>query len=215
MTGEIVRAIVSPRQQIMNKDSVYTDYDGLIGGNFDNKLTGSVRNVGLMVNSLSYFPSMDVLRQTLLLVLSFLKMALVICIPLVLLIELYGLKTAVTINYVEFALFFVDLWFQLARWIDNTILDALYSWDSPHSNWNPFLGIDNAMGNMLLNFAMGIMFVAMPIFWIETLSWVGVRADNIAQMATQATDGTKSASSQRAGTLMKIGKMVVTKSKAK
>ena len=57
---------------------------------------------------------MDVVRQALPLVLSFLKMALVICLPLVLVISTYELKTLVTASCVQFALFFVDFWFQLA-----------------------------------------------------------------------------------------------------
>jgi hypothetical protein len=80
---------------------------------------------------------MDVVRQALPMVLTMLKMALVICIPLVLLIGTYDLKTVVTVSCVQFALFFVDFWFQLARWIDSTILDALYGWgfgaDRPHT----------------------------------------------------------------------------------
>lgn len=142
-------------------------------------------DIGLAVSSLSYFPSMDVLRQALTFVLSFLKMALVICIPVALLIGLYDLKTVVTVSCVEFALFFVSFWFQLARWIDSTILDALYSWDSPHSNWNLFLGGDNAMGDMLLNYVMGAMFIVLPMFWIGALSWVGVCAGNMAQIVAQ------------------------------
>ena len=73
---------------------------------------------------------MDVVRQALPMVLSLLKMALVICIPLVLVFGTYELKALVAVSCVEFALFFVDFWFQLARWLDSTILDALYGWGS-------------------------------------------------------------------------------------
>ena len=51
---------------------------------------------------------MDVVRRALPMVLTMLKMALVICIPLVLLIGTYDLKTVVTVSCVQFALFFVD-----------------------------------------------------------------------------------------------------------
>lgn len=51
---------------------------------------------------------MDAMRQALPMVLSLLKMALVICIPLVLVVGAYELKTLVTISVVQFALFFVD-----------------------------------------------------------------------------------------------------------
>lgn len=199
----VIRAIASPRQQNMNTGIVYADYGGQIGGSLPNAVTGVAADVGLTAGSLGYFPAMDVMRQALPMVLSFLKMALVICIPLVLIVGAYDLKTVVTVSCVEFALFFIDFWFQLARWIDSTILNALYSWNSPHSNWNPFLGLNNAFGDMLLNFVMAMMFLVLPIFWIGALSWVGVRAGNITQMLTYGTDGAKSAGSQGSGVLMK------------
>src|SRR3546814_18189116 len=83
-------------------------------------------------------------------------MALVICIPLVLVVGTYDLKMVVTVSTVQFALFFTDFWFQLARWIDSTILDALYGWgfgwNRPHTNFDPLVGLNNAFGDMLLMF---------------------------------------------------------------
>ena len=133
-------------------------------------------------------------------VLSFLKMALVICIPLVLVISTYELKTVVTVSVVQFALFFVEFWFQLARWIDSTILDALYGvgwgWNRPVTNFDPLMGLNNAFGDMLLNFVMATMFIVLPGFWVAALGWAGVRAGNLAQMMTMATDGAKGAGSK-------------------
>ncbi len=121
----------------MNQGAVYTDYGGQIDKTLPNIVTRGASDLGLTVGSLGFFPAMDVVRQALPMVLTMLKMALVICIPLVLLIGTYDLKTVVTVSCVQFALFFVDFWFQLARWIDSTILDALYGWgfgaDRPHT----------------------------------------------------------------------------------
>lgn len=189
----IIRAIASPRQQNMNKGYVYMDYGGQIGGSLPNGATRAASDLGLMLGSLGYFPAMDVMRQALPMVLSFLKMAITICIPLILVIGAYELKSAVTVSCVMFALYFVDFWFQLARWIDSTILDALYSWDSPHSNYNPFLGLDNTFGDMLLNFVMAMMFLVFPLFWITALSWVGVRAGNLLQGLSNGTAGASAA----------------------
>jgi hypothetical protein len=47
------------------------------------------------------------------------------CIPPVLLIGTYDLKTAVTVSVVQLALFFVGFWFQLARLIDATTLTSI------------------------------------------------------------------------------------------
>lgn len=107
---------------------VYTDYGGQIDKTFFNDLARGAGNVGLALGTPGFFPAMDVLRQALPMVLSLLKMALVICIPMVLVIGTYDLKVLMTSSCVFFALYFVDFWFQLARWIDSTILDALYGW---------------------------------------------------------------------------------------
>ena len=130
-------------------------------------------------------------------VLTMLKMALVICIPLVLLIGTYDLKTVVTVSCVQFALFFVDFWFQLARWIDSTILDALYGGgfgaDRPHANFDPLIGLNKAFGDMLLNFVMATMFIVLPTFWVMALGWAGVRAGNFLGGLITGTSDAKSA----------------------
>ena len=148
----VIRAIASPRQQKLNQGSVYTDYGGQIDKTLPNIVTrhgrrgdGSRRDCRVS--------AMDVVRQSLPMILALLKMALVICIPLVLVVGTYDLKTVVTVSVVQFALFFTDFWFQLARWIDSTILDALYGWgfgwNRPHTNFDPLVGLNNAFGDML------------------------------------------------------------------
>ncbi|MBP0714285.1 conjugal transfer protein TraG N-terminal domain-containing protein [Burkholderia sola] len=196
----VIRAIVSPRQQKLNQGSVYTDYGGQIDKSLPNIVTRATGDVGMAAGAIAAFPAMDVVRQALPMVLALLKMALVICIPLVLVVGTYDLKTVVTVSVVQFALFFVDFWFQLARWIDSTILDALYGWgfgwNRPHQNFHPLVGLDNAFGDMLLNFVMGTMFIALPAFWVAALAWAGVRVGNIAQMMATSTDGAKAAGSK-------------------
>ncbi|QNM96699.1 conjugal transfer protein TraG N-terminal domain-containing protein [Chitinimonas koreensis] len=206
----VIRTVASPRQQKMNQGAVYTDYGGQIEKTLPNVVTRGAGDVGMALGSVGIFPAMDVVRQALPMVLSFLKMALVMCIPLVLLFGTYELKAVIAISCVEFALFFVDFWFQLARWIDSTILDALYGWgfgwDRPHSNFDPLMGLNNAFGDMALNFVMATMFVVLPGFWIAALAWVGVRAGNVAQMLSAGTEGVKAAGGKGADAIMKAVK---------
>jgi hypothetical protein len=181
----VIRAIASPRQQKLNQGSVYTDYGGQIDKTLPNVVNRATSDVGLAVGALAAFPAMDVVRQALPMVLALLKIALVICIPLVLVVGTYDLKMVVTVSTVQFALFFTDFWFQLARWIDSTILDALYGWgfgwNRPHTNFDPLVGLNNAFGDMLLMFVTGTMFLVLPTFWVAALGWVGVKAGVIAQ----------------------------------
>jgi hypothetical protein len=197
----VIRAVASPRQQTLNQGQVYTDYGGQIDKTLPNVVTRGASDVGLTVGSLGFFPAMDVVRQALPMVLSFLKMAMVICIPLLLVIGTYELKAVVTISCVEFALFFVEFWFQLARWLDSTILDALYGWNSPHNNFNPLMGLNNAFGDMLLNFVMATMFIVLPTFWVAALSWVGVRTGGLLQGLSDGTRPAGQAGAKGPGTV--------------
>lgn len=186
----VIRAVASPRQQVMNRGQVYTDYGGQIDKTIYNVTNRAASDLGMALGAYGIFPAMDVVRQALPMVLSFLKMALAICLPSLLVTGTYDIKTVITLSCVEFALFFVDFWFQLARWIDSTILDALYGWNSPHSNFNPLMGLNNTFGDMLLNFVMATMFIILPCLWVASLSWVGVRAGGLLQ---GLTDGTRAA----------------------
>ncbi|SFH38717.1 conjugal transfer protein TraG N-terminal domain-containing protein [Pseudomonas sp. NFACC45] len=188
----VVRSVASPRQQTLNQGQVYSSYAGQIDMSASNLTARLASDLGLTVGATAYFPAMDVVRQALPMVLSFLKMALTISIPLILVIGTYELKALVTISCVQFALFFVDFWFQLARWLDSTILDALYGWNSPHSNFNVLLGANNSFGDMLLNYVMGALFIMLPTFWITALSWIGIRAGGLVQGLAQGSSDAKS-----------------------
>jgi hypothetical protein len=187
----LLQAVASPRQQTISHGQTYSDYGGQIDPTSANQINRAASDFGVGIGSIGLLPTFDVVRQALPMVLSFLKMALAICIPLVLIVGTYDLKAVVTISCVEFALFFVEFWFQLARWIDSTILDALYGWTSPHSNFNPLMGLNNAFGDVLLNIIMGSMFLVLPAFWVSALTWVGIRAGGLAQTFTTGAGDAK------------------------
>jgi len=207
----IIRTVIAPRQQKMNQGAVYTDYGGQIDKRISNGVARATGDVGLMAGSLVAFPGMDVMRQALPMVLSLLKMGLVICIPLVLLIGTFDLKTLMTVSCVQFALFFVDFWFQLARWVDSTLLDALYGWgfgaNKPHSNFNPLIGADNAFADLLLNFVMGMMFIVFPTLWVGALGWAGVRVGSLLSGLAIATGEAKTAGGGGTGAMIGAAKI--------
>ncbi|MDR3221158.1 MAG: conjugal transfer protein TraG N-terminal domain-containing protein [Candidatus Accumulibacter sp.] len=206
----VIRAVVSPRQQKMNQGAVYADYGGRVEKSLPNVVARGVGDLGLAFGSMGFFPAMDVVRQALPMVLSLLKMALIVCIPLVLLVGTYELKALVTVSVVQFALFFVEFWFQLARWLDSTILDALYGVgfgaDRPHANFDPLVGLNNAFGDMLLNFVMGAMFIVLPTFWFGALGWAGLRAGAAIQGLANGTRDVKAAGSKGADFALKAMK---------
>ena len=185
----IIRQVVSPSSQRMTQGKVYTDYGGQAGGSLFNDMSRVTGTVGLTVGTLAYFPAMDVVRQALPMVLAALKMALVICIPLVLMFSTYDMKATITVSVVQFAMIFVDFWLQIARWIDTTILEALYGASSPHSTLNPLMGMNNTQADMLLNYVMGALFIILPAFWMTALAFAGVKAGATLQGMSDGTSG--------------------------
>ena len=150
----------------------------------------------MALGSLAYFPAMDMVRQALPMVMSFLKMAMVICMPMILIIGSYQLQVAMTMTVVFFAMMFVDFWFQLARYIDSTILDAFYGSGSPHLSFNPVMGLDTATQDAILNFVMGSMFVILPTLWITAVGWSGMKVGTVLSDLSNGTRGVEQAGAQ-------------------
>ncbi|RMU32410.1 hypothetical protein ALP31_04999 [Pseudomonas amygdali pv. morsprunorum] len=203
VNDSVIRDLVSPRKQKLTQGQVYTDYGGQVGGSVMNDFTRLTATVGQAAGSLAMYPAMDSVRQAAPMVMAFLKMALIICIPFVLVFGMFDLKVVMTITFAEFALIFVDFWFQLARWVDSTILDALYGngigSDVPHSNFDPVFGASNAQGDLLLDFVIGAMFIALPSFWVVALGWTGLKLGSLMSGLRTATNKAEEAGGKGAG----------------
>jgi len=109
-----------------------------------------------------------------------------------------------TVSVIFFAMIFVDFWFQLARWIDSTIIDAMYGSGSPHLSFDPVMGINTATQDTILNFVMGAMFLILPAFWIAAIGWAGVKASGALDGLASATRDVKK-SGENAGGIAQDG----------
>lgn len=177
VTNGLIRELVSPSNQI--NSTVYTDYGGQIGGSFWNGLSRVGGTVGVALGSMAYFPGMDMVRQAIPMALAFIKLGVVICIPMVLVVGAYQLSVVATTSVIFFAVMFVDFWLQLARWLDSTILEAMYGSGSPDLPFDPVMGLNVSTQDAILNFVMGAMFLILPALWITALGWAGIKAGSI------------------------------------
>nr|WP_253219539.1 conjugal transfer protein TraG N-terminal domain-containing protein [Pseudomonas chlororaphis] len=193
----VIRQLVAPSSQVQG--DVYSDYGGQVGGTVWNGLARTGGTFGIALGSLAYFPAMDMVRQALPMIMAFLKMAMVISIPMVLVVGAYQLSTAMTMSIVFFALVFVDFWFQLARWVDSTILDALYGSGSPHLSFDPVMGLNTATQDAILNFVMGAMFVILPLFWVAALGWAGIKTGDVLGGLSRGSQPVQQAGGSAAG----------------
>lgn len=209
----VIREIASPRKQIMNRGDVYADYGGQIGMTDNDVLTRVIGGVGVTVGSVAAFPAMDAVRQAVPMVVALLKLALVISLSIVLVIGLFELRVVVSLSAVFFAIYFVEFWFELARWLDSTVLNALYGLDSPHMNFNPVLGLNNAYGDLTLNYVMGAMFIILPTFWVGALAWAGISVGRFLEGMTAGSSGVRAEAAKGADRIASAASAAVTAGK--
>ncbi|MDN8600321.1 conjugal transfer protein TraG N-terminal domain-containing protein [Citrobacter sp. S2-9] len=181
----VLRTLVSPRNmEVSQNGRVYVGFGGNVDPTMTNDLTSLGATAGQSLASLAAFPAFDSIRQSLPMVQAILLMALVICIPLVTVFSAYNLKVVITLTFAQFALMFLTFWWELARWLDGTLIDMLYSSDT-HSAWN-LVGLQNTQDDIVLSFVTGSMFLVLPAFWMGALSWAGIRLGGVIENATRA-----------------------------
>src|SRR5690606_11837627 len=124
-----LRELVSPRQQFltMSPGQIYQEYGGgSRGDSLGHRLNNLATNSGLALGALGNYASMNALRTALPMIQAFLILATIICLPLVLLISTYQLKVLMTLTFALFTLHMLTFWWELARWVDSSMLDTLY-----------------------------------------------------------------------------------------
>ena len=116
---------------------------------------------------------MDMLKQALPMVQGILVMAIIICLPFVMVISSYSFKVAGMATFGLFAMWFLTFWWELARWINSNLVDLLYRSDAAKLSW--LSAANNLYDRMVLQFVEGMMFLALPTLWVGVLSWAGMR----------------------------------------
>ncbi|MCC8460299.1 conjugal transfer protein TraG N-terminal domain-containing protein, partial [Photorhabdus aegyptia] len=138
---------------------------------------------GVSLGSLAAFPAFDAMRQALPMVQAVILMAVTIILPLIIVFAVYEYKTVITLTFVVFALNFLTFWWELARWLDSWLLEALYGSDT-HSRWN-MAGFQNSTDDIIMSFVMGAMFIVLPALWMGALSWAGIKMGDAVTNATK------------------------------
>ncbi|WP_262404430.1 conjugal transfer protein TraG N-terminal domain-containing protein [Aggregatibacter actinomycetemcomitans] len=164
---------------------------------------------GSAVTSLGAFPAFDAIRQSLPMVQAFTIMAIIICLPIVTVMSSYDLKVLMTLTFVLFGTYALSFWWELARWIDSWILEALYGSDT-HSYWN-LAGIQNTSDDILVNFVMGSMFIILPAFWMGAMGWAGVKVGHAVSNISGSGSATSGDAGRKGGDLVAKGGQEVSK----
>ncbi len=209
-----LRELVSPRQQSMSMSpgQVYQDYGSSArGGSINQGLNNLATNTGLALGSFSNFPAMNALRTALPMVQAFLIMGTIISLPLILLVSTYQLKTVMTVTFALFTLHMLTFWWELARWVDSSMLDTLYNQVSASNQLLlslPTSGfMEGTVTAQVIEYVMGAMFVALPMIFLAAMSWAGFSVGSIADgMLSKGVAQAQDAGAKGAGALLSAGK---------
>lgn len=134
-------------------------------------LTGAA--VGGTLAILPFQAGMDMLKQSLPMIQGILAMAIVICLPFVMVISSYSFKVAGLATFGLFATWFLTFWWELARWINANLVDLLYGSEAAKMSW--LAAANNLYDRMVLQFVEGMLFLVLPGVWVGILGWAGIR----------------------------------------
>lgn len=211
-----LRELVSPRQQSMTMapGQIYQEYgSSASGSSIMHGLNNLATNTGLALGTLSNFPALNALRTALPMVQAFLIMGVIISLPLILLISTYQLKTVMTLTFALFTLHMLTFWWELARWVDSSMLDTLYHQVATADRLILTLPTAGFSGGtvtaQVIEYVMGAMFLILPGLFLVAMSWAGFSIGNsIEGMLGGASRAAHGAASKGAGQLMSGGKKV-------
>lgn len=174
----VIRRMVSPRSGAAtgNLDQAVVGYRDLDGGGLLDSIVSGGAMVGGAMAMLPFQAGMDMLKQALPMIQSALVMAIIICLPFVIVISGYSYKAVGMATFGLFGLWFLSFWWELARWVDSNLVDLLYHSDAAKMSW--LSAANNLYDRIVLQFVEGAMFLVLPSIWIAALSWAGLKAGN-------------------------------------
>ncbi|MGJ8518380.1 conjugal transfer protein TraG N-terminal domain-containing protein [Carnimonas bestiolae] len=183
------RGIVSGYGSNTSEDGTYDTMDMAVG-----EVASSVAGfAGSVVGGLTGKAGMDMLRQSLPMVQYILIMAIVICLPFVVVVSGYSFRVVGTATFGLFGLWYLTFWWEMARWLNNNLVELLYGSEGASISWLS-MGT-SAYDQGVLLFVQWATYLLFPGIWMGTLAWAGHSVGN--QLAGAINNGGKGA--QRAG----------------
>ncbi len=181
-----------------------------LDGTVDDGVYALAGMAGNMLATIPFEAGLDSLKQSLPMIQGILIMAIIICLPFVMVASGYSVKVVGMAMFALFGLYFLTFWWELARWLDSNLVNLMYNSAAAKLNW--LAGVENANDKMVLQFVNGMMFLVLPGVWMAALGWAGASAGTaISNGMNKAGSETKEAGSQAAEKAQNIGIAKATK----
>lgn len=203
-----LRWLVSPqniRRSVGNDTYILGSNDNSAGG--IGVLTRAATTFGVGLKQLDTQPGFDALKLALPIVQALLEMLVTVSIPVLLMFSAYEPKTIVTITFAQFALIFISFWWEVAGWLDDTLLKMAYDSITDFTR--------SLNDGWIMNIVLGTMYIVFPLGWFATIGWTGVKiGDLVSQGINKAGGMSQQAGSAGYKAAEGAAKAVVTKGKS-
>jgi len=217
---ETLRQLIRPSRLQRTQDIAdFIAWDERTFGNTGNHSRGNKQitvkmaaDFGAFLKGISFFPSMHALRTALPMIQAFLIMGIIISLPLIMVLSTYSLKGVMMTSFGLLTLHMLSFWWELARWLDSTLIKALYE--------NPYYGISAAPGMLssesfsatILRMTAATMFLLLPGLFFMAMSWAGYALGRgMEGVMGNASQAASQAGSTGGDTIKDAGKSVLTR----
>ncbi|MCH9698268.1 MAG: conjugal transfer protein TraG N-terminal domain-containing protein, partial [Gammaproteobacteria bacterium] len=136
---------------------------------FQGAVTGTAGQVGALLESITFYPKMHMVKAASPIIQAVILMLLVVVLPFILVFSSYKISTVIFMSIVFFAVRFWTVLWAIGHWLDNHLLDAL----TPQWYW--FDTPDTLIADEIIGFVIAMLYIVLPLFWLGALSWVGFR----------------------------------------
>ncbi len=206
----LLRWLVSPQNTTLSGSGTtyMTGHQTGHGTGIDTGIKQALSSLGALAAQATQLPAFDALRQALPFVHAILLMALVVSIPPVMLLGAYEPKVVITLTFALFSLIFVPFWWELGGWLDDRLLQLLYTGHKGYSGGFSLWLASTGSDGWVMNLVLGAMYIALPLFWFGAMSWCGVSLGHAFSSAMSAgPKGAQQAGAQGTGVALSAVRM--------
>jgi len=149
------------------------DMESATAGAYGGIGTGILAGLGMAWHSLSYFPKMYVMIESLPLIQAYLLMACYIFLAIALPASSYRFGTVMSLSFVIFSIIFWSYLWELAEYVDSVMIRAL----DPVGGFQ-IVGRTYGGTRALTEMVAVLMYIIIPVFWTMFMGWAGIQVGN-------------------------------------
>jgi hypothetical protein len=161
-------------QTIGDKVRGYESLNDNVSGDYMSRFVGAP--IGVLYESLSFYPKLHLLMNALPVIQASLLFALYAFLALGIPFSSYRISFCVTGAMVMFSLIFCSFLWQLVQWFDNTLIQSLYPSLGGIAGLGMINGHNDNINQLFVDMIVGLLYVVLPILWMTVMGWASFQA---------------------------------------